>query len=260
MNVIRDYMAARFIARGQSVDGYSRIYFCSNEDIMKAVKNLDIRDKNVMTVLASSDQLFTFNSLGAKEVDAFDHNILTIYYYYLRKWSIKYNDQLYPEFVMENDYERLKKLLSLVKVDENNPDEAQALTFWKKHATNRTDFRRMFYRDFMHKTVSYDQEDVKPSLDKPVDFRQVDMTHETDFDRQYDLLYLSNIIEWEQLDKKKLTAIKNNALRLINDDGLVLCTSFFSTDGYMTPQVRQVFEEDFDKQVLSQRSYCLRKK
>ena len=76
---------------------------------------LDIRDKNVMTVLASSDQLFTFNSLGAKEVDAFDHNILTIYYYYLRKWSIKYNDQLYPEFVMENDYERLKKLLSLKK-------------------------------------------------------------------------------------------------------------------------------------------------
>jgi hypothetical protein len=112
----------------------------------------------------------------------------------------------------------------------------------------------------MHKTVSYDQEDVKPYLDKPVDFRQVDMTYETIFDRQYDLLYLSNIIEWEQLDKKKLIAIKNNALRLINDDGVVLCTSFFSRDGYMTPQVRQVFEEDFEKQVLSQRSYCLRKK
>jgi hypothetical protein len=260
MGVQRDYMASRFLAKGISVDGYSKVYFSSNENIFKAIKNLDIRDKSVMTVLASSDQLFYFNHLGAREVDTFDNNILTMYYYYLRKWSILFKSQIVPDYLKNNDYSRLKELLSIVKIDENNEEEKNALIFWKRHLENRTDFSRMFYREYLHYDEKYDLEGTKTALDKPLNYRFLDITKETEFDKQYDLIYLSNIIEWVQMDKEKLTGIKNNLLKLITEDGQVLCTNFFSKDDMVTPQVRIVFDEEFERQPLSSRAFCLKRK
>ena len=48
------------------------------------------------TVLASGDQAFYFYDNGAKKVDLFDINKLSIYYYYLRVWIIKYLGRFYP--------------------------------------------------------------------------------------------------------------------------------------------------------------------
>lgn len=260
MGLQRDYMAARFITKGIPVDGYGKLYYCANENVLKAIKNLDIRDKSVMTVLASSDQLFYFHSLGAKEVDTFDFNQLTKYYYYLRKWSIKYKGQLVPEYLTNNDYVRVRDLLSSVRVDENNVDEKDALAFWKRHLDNRTDFSKMFHKNYLHYDEKYNLEEVRQAVDKPFNFRFLDMTKEAEHDKTHDFVYLSNIIEWYQTDKEKLVNIKKNLLKMIPEDGTVLCTSFFGDDGSVTPQVRIVFDEEFERQPLSGRAFCLKRK
>ena len=66
-------------------DFHDRLYFNSNEDLDALLSKFDFRDKDILTVLASSDQLFYFYDKGARIVDTFDINKLTFYYYFLRK-------------------------------------------------------------------------------------------------------------------------------------------------------------------------------
>lgn len=50
----------------------------------------------MFSVLASSDQVFSFYYLGENSVDTFDIHPLTKYYYYLRKWLLKNGMNLCP--------------------------------------------------------------------------------------------------------------------------------------------------------------------
>lgn len=72
------------------VSNYSKLYRSTNERLSKILSMYDFKDKNVLSVLASSDQLLSSYFLGAKNVDSFDSNVLTFYYFYLRKWCMMY--------------------------------------------------------------------------------------------------------------------------------------------------------------------------
>ena len=76
-------------------DDFAALYKNTNEDLTKILKDIDFKDKKVLTVQASSDQLFSSLILGAKEVDTFDANRLTEYYYYLRKWCLEETKKYY---------------------------------------------------------------------------------------------------------------------------------------------------------------------
>ena len=111
---LKDYLVSRIISFGKEIPGYGKVYYRTNEDLETIYKDLDLHKKKVLSVLASSDQVFTANYLGAEQVDSFDKNRLTLYYYYLRKWSIKYRRELHPKVLKGNKW--LKNLLELVKV------------------------------------------------------------------------------------------------------------------------------------------------
>ena len=69
---------------------FKRIYTTSNEQLDAVFRGFDLKDKDILSVLGSSDHVFSEYYLGAKSVTAFDVNELTKYYYYLRKWSLIY--------------------------------------------------------------------------------------------------------------------------------------------------------------------------
>ena len=105
---------------------YDRVYSETNEACDKIISKFDVKDKSVLTVLGSGDQAFQFYINGAKNVDLFDINKLTIYYYYLRIWHMKKYGSMYPEDIINTNY--LKKLLCSVTPSSN--DEKKAYLYW----------------------------------------------------------------------------------------------------------------------------------
>ena len=114
MGVRRDVFYANWLCNKRNVLNREKIYFETNEDLDKIFKDIDFSDKDVLSVLASSDQLFKLNSLDTKSIETFDKNKLTYYYYYFRVWTIKYMKKLYPTALIIGDDYWIDTLLSLV--------------------------------------------------------------------------------------------------------------------------------------------------
>ena len=108
-------------------------------------KIVDFLDKDVLTVLASSDQFFLANYLGARKVYSFDKNILALYYYYMRKWTLSINKEMYPYELLDDNYIWLAKLLSKVKPEKR--EEFLALKFWKQHLSDTSRVHSLFHDD-----------------------------------------------------------------------------------------------------------------
>ena len=72
--LIKDYKKA--------LPQYDYIYTRTNENLNLLLKDIEVKNKKVLTVLASSDQLFYFLLKNAKEVETFDINVLTKYFFY----------------------------------------------------------------------------------------------------------------------------------------------------------------------------------
>ena len=102
------------------------LYFETNEYIKEILDNFDIKNKKVLTVLGSGDQAFHFYSKKALKVDLFDINRLTIYYYYLRRWVIKYLKKSYPDYNFDSKF--LRNLLK--KVSLKDCYEKSAYDYW----------------------------------------------------------------------------------------------------------------------------------
>lgn len=76
---------------------YCQIYSFTTENIKGYYENFDFKDKKVLTVCASGDHIFNAILLGANYITCFDINLLSKYYYNLKKICIKYLS--YDEFL-----------------------------------------------------------------------------------------------------------------------------------------------------------------
>ena len=248
MELLRDYLASRVIAYGKELDDYTKIYFKTNENLVDAYRNIDFFDKDVLSVLASSDQVFTANYCGARKVDSFDKNILSLYYYYLRIWTIKYKDMVYPTELLDNNYKWLNSLLDLVEV--KSEEEKKALSFWRKHLENQTDFEGLFFDDYIKKdgkTVFKTTNSIGSVIDKDMKFKNINLFEEIEnVDDQYDIVLLSNIIEWARGSSSKMIIIRDNLDKLLNEKGLVLCTGLIDRSGEIIKKERDIFDSNFD--------------
>lgn len=104
--LIKDYKKA--------LPQYDYIYTRTNENLNLLLKDIEVKNKKVLTVLASSDQLFYFLLKNAKEVETFDINVLTKYFFYLRKWNLLYlKEYFYPKGPLNSNY--ILKLLEFAK-------------------------------------------------------------------------------------------------------------------------------------------------
>ena len=102
-----------------------RLYLRSNEPLEFIFSQFDFSSKDVFSVLASSDQVFSFYQNGANSVDTFDIHRLTEYYYYLRLWCLREYQNSFP---YEFSNSSLKQVLSFTFPD--FPEGVQAKKFW----------------------------------------------------------------------------------------------------------------------------------
>lgn len=70
-------------------NAFGRLYSMTNENIYGFLSNLNLKDKEVLTVTGSGDQLINSYLLGAKNVTCFDSNPLTFINLKLKKAAIK---------------------------------------------------------------------------------------------------------------------------------------------------------------------------
>lgn len=242
---LRDYLVSRVISQRKEIPGYGRVYYKTNEDLVDMYRDIDFEDKKVLTVLASSDQVYTARFLGAKTVDSFDKNRLTLYYYYLRKWSIKYKNELYPKVLRGNNW--LKRLLEVVKPE--SEEEHKALEFFKRHVKDNTNFYNLFYEDHLDeekgKTFYSRASHIKDTIDMDMKFVDFDMFGKSEIEDKYDIVLVSNILEWARGDKTKFMIAEENLNKILNPKGLVVCSSLINRSKSTILSEREIFDSNF---------------
>lgn len=212
---------------GQSFDKNMLIYKGTNENLKDIFNKYDVKDKDVLTVLASSDQALACYYCGAKTIDAFDRSYLTLYYYYLRKWLILYKNELYPtykflSFTGHGDIE-LYKLVCSIKV--NSKREEEAKIFWKKFMEfNQYKSNLLFEDRYCEEEKPYtNAKQIKGFYDKEIVFNMFDISNRINLNKQYDVIYLSNMLEYKEIEDNRNT-IRINLENLLKDGGIAICT------------------------------------
>ena len=244
-DVLKDYLISRLISQNKIVDGYGKLYYQVNEDLIDTCLDVDFYDKDVLAVLSSGDQVLTSRFLEAKNVDAFDNNRLTLYYFYLRLWTIKYRDSLYPNVFEGNTW--LARLLR--KVEPQNNNELCALLFFKKHLEGNTRLDNLFYQidaQPQGKTLYTSAEELQDCLSPNLDFFHVDLFSPLKAKKAYDIILMSNILDWAKNDPTRLENAKDNLVKLLNNDGTIICSSLVRNDENSFAQEREIFSDDFE--------------
>lgn len=228
-------------------DGYAEIYAKSNEDLKSLFKNFSVKDKNVLSVLASGDQVFAAYYLGAKSVDTFDLNYLTEYYYYLRKWLMEYKGELYPDLdrVME-DSTWISELLELVNCF--GVKEEMAYKYWSLYTEQAVG--RIGASIFKFSWVEYDNvvNDVLQMREllrnKELNFTQENISETIDKSKKYDVIILSNILEYFSFDIGRLKRVRDNLFDILEDDGQIVASHLM--DYNTAPSEVEVFSSKFE--------------
>lgn len=225
-------------------DCYQPMFFSSNENLDELFSNIDIKDKEVLTVLGSGDHAFNFLSRGAKAVDVFDKNKLTFYYFYLRMWIMKYYNTYYPTIPMSKDY--ILKLLSIINI--KNEDEEAAVLYWEgvcKHY-GIWDFFELF--QYCNDELLKNQVDDLNSLIKIINnyefnYYDVDITKKVNIPKKYDIICTSNIAEWIEMKGHSYNQYMLNLDKSLKKDGIILSSHLIP--GQNSIREKDVFSSSF---------------
>lgn len=122
----------RFGSKGFS--DHTPVYEYTTEDIGNSIGNYTSKDR-ILTVLSSGDHVFNYLLRGAENIEAFDLNVITKYYYKLKRAIIE--KLPFEEFLKETS-----NLVpyGLAHLDELNLDE-ETYTFWNFYRENQPEDR-----------------------------------------------------------------------------------------------------------------------
>ena len=229
-----------------------RIYPNTNEDLNALFKNFTVKDKDVFSVLGSSDQVLSCFYLGAKNVDSFDINKLTIYYYYLRKWLITY---LGEEYINKEYFKNGKHLIEfIVGINPISEDENKAKLFWLNYLSRREkiDEELFLVTHNNYKNVfDNDLENLSHKI-KDLKFYNYDFSKKIVLNKKYDVIILSNILECLENPKELLIA-RDNIENLLKDDSICVCSHVMETknNDFHKEEIKVItsgnlIEEDFE--------------
>ena len=204
-----------------------KMHQSTNENLTAILGQIDFEDKEVLSVLSSSDQMMSSYYLGAKNVDTFDNNVTTYLFYYLKKWCMEYTGKSYLS--ASN-----RELLECLDLHKNNDIENNIALFWKRILiTIKGPLKdsALFYKNFSD-TCSVPYSRDVPTMngimkDKDPNYQTMDLFSEQDMEKQYDVIVLSNILEYayEEDDIGIYHNIMRNLQGALKDDGIVVCSS-----------------------------------
>ena len=193
-----------------------KMYKGTNENLTKIFRRYDFKDKDVLSVLSSSDQMMSSYYLGAENVDTFDRNFTPYLFFYLKKWCMEYTGKSYLS--ASN-----RELMECLDLHKDNAFEANVAAFWRRVLVRINDplaESELFFKNFSDFYGVPYENDVETMTDiirdKEPNFQFTDIFSETDFSKQYDVVVLSNILEYpyayEEDESATYKRIKNNLL------------------------------------------------
>ena len=217
------------LGKKQCVDDIAGLYRNTNEELTTILKDVDFNNKKVLSVLASSDQLLSALILGAKEVDTFDSNRLTEYYYYLRKWCLEDTKKYY----LPADNKILIKTIN--NHYHENPLVAKLWLELIKEAKPNLYYSHLFYKTPINWNVPYEEKEeelIEIMQEKKHNFKCFNIFEKQNIDKKYDIILLSNIIEYliDNEDEEKEHNFINNLLNILEDDGVIISTNITSSN------------------------------
>lgn len=219
-----------------------KMYKGTNENLSKILRMYDFKNKDVLSVLSSSDQMMSSYYLGASNVDTFDRNFTPYLFFYLKKWCMEYTGKSYLS--ASN-----RELMECLDLHRDNEFETNVAAFWRRvivRTNGPLAESELFFKnfaDFCGVPYESDVETMSDIIrDKEPSFQFTDISSETDFPKQYDIVVLSNILEYphayEEDEKPIYERTMDNLVRALKDDGIVICSSL-------------IFERAIEKEIFS---------
>ena len=224
MDLIKDdILNTKYVLDGCDTDKYSKVYFESNENLNNLFGSFDFGKKSCLSILSSGDQVFHLLNKGIDNVDLLDKNKLTIYYFYLRLWTIKYLNMYYPPRNINCTF--IKNLLNIVDV--KTKKEREAFKYWNLFVSNysKKDISVLFIMNQNVIDNSLPTNNINKIINRDYTFYNNDIKDKIYSDKKYDFIYLSNLLEWIVKDKDEMIPIRNNLYDLLKDDGFVICSN-----------------------------------
>lgn len=245
MGSFNDFGHVRRLVLNEVTDGYSYIYQKCNEDLGVLFDKVSVKDKDVLSVVGSGDQVFSSIYNGCNSIEMFDINILAKHHFYLRKWAIELLGEKYL-----NSFSKFKSndefIDFLKRVIPSDKEEADSLSFWFYCGIyiNLNLLKNIFYKSVDTDTSSFDHNRI---VIPNVKFHNVDITGDIDIiDKKFDVIIMSNILEYCE-GIKNLSVVRSNLYKLLNENGIVLCSHVMrsSYDIYFE-QEKEFFSRFFD--------------
>ena len=129
-------------------------------------------------------------------------------------------------------------------------EEEKALIFFKKHISENTRFYNLFYEDHLDEekgaTFYSKASHIKDTIDMDMKFVDFDMFGESKVKGKYDIVLVSNILEWARGDKSKFMIAKENLSSILNKDGLVVCSNLVDRSKSTILSEREIFDSNFE--------------
>ncbi len=193
------------------LESFDRVYSATNEHLYTMYKNMGVKNKDVLTVGSSGDQILYAILFGAKNITCFDINPFVKYFYDYKVAAIKALD--YKRFRAishfsvskhENEHWQRELLSATVykKISSYLPQDSKF--FWDNIFMDNNSVHAIFaeYTDYLPDTYFENEEiyiELRRALKKndyAVSFVNSDITNYIDkfgTEKKYDIILLSNV-------------------------------------------------------------------
>ncbi len=241
-----------WLVSDNSFSQISQCYQFTNEAIDQYYKLLNLKDKNVLTVCGSGDQVIYAMIQDAQHIDVFDTNRLTYYYLFLKLSAIM--NLNYSEFLdFMNLYSPKNNQLKYYKQIRDAIVHEDVKIFWDLFFQEQIHlFPALFmgqhndlgvkekgwalYLEKAKIIVSYLNEEhfyhIQNRLNvsnSTIQFKQADLLKVTKyFNNNYDFINCSNIINYIDNNEVIMKFFKEIIERNLNQDGLILLNYYWN--------------------------------
>ena len=213
-----------------SIDKIKKAYSFSNENLTAYQNIIDFKGKNVLSVVGSGDQYFSFLLFGAKEIDLFDNNLMALYYFYLKYYAIillNYKDFIDSFYYYKNTQKNYSKIRDCL------PDEIK--TFFDEVLKNKG-LNSLLYKpislsihtDNVDRTIPYlkgkryyELKELLKSTPFPNLFLHDLRDLYASLDRNYDIMIFSNIYAYLNMEVKAYRQFLKKYEKFLNDGGVI---------------------------------------
>lgn len=188
------------------------VYPFTTENISGYIKNMELKDKSLLTLGSSLDQAYNALLLGASDVCVFDINVNVEEFHKIKSDLVlnKDRNQLYDSIISSYHIHDLDNI--------TDPSSFYKYNLYMQNDENYNVLRKKLLEDrisFINGNIF----DIKDSIDN----------------RKYDRMILSNVLQYLEMycvDKDKFEVLKDSFNRLkehLNDDGIIQLIYYYNT-------------------------------